>query len=258
MSTGVATLPAVMYVVGYNGVIPNTNPQADLSSPDDKSTIWPAPHDAKLELAVVIREALGQLNGANGQPLNSWIKVIEYGTFQTSMLRDDDNRQVPVIILNRSSDVPIRRGLGEEFGIFPAGAPDLTDASSIVPPGGAVNFRGQASRVMVDIWIFDTLPDRADQLYTIVKTILIALQTVMMKQLGYFEVTRVNGMDQQQIQIDQGGNPYVIFQRIITVRIEHPDYIAGAQQVAHLISQTQSLEDLDGAATGAKTTADFS
>lgn len=211
------------------GYVPDTLLQKGFSVPDDASTVWPAPHDPKLDTIEVLRAVFAQLGMQD-------IAISKDGAFTAAALKNAEGASVPYVTVTRSADLAVRRGVGNLVGVFGAGDPTMVDPAGIVPPGGAVAVRGEFSNTTIDITIADKNPHRADQLYIVIKMLMIAARPDF-NRLGYIDVRRVNGNDGAAIEVNSP-TPYLVFTRSLTYVLDYPDLICDVDACITLIKQS--------------------
>lgn len=220
-------------------ITPNDAGALDLQTPDSAlaSVIWPLPRSMKIDMAAVLNATLQHFG------LNSFVTVVTTGAFQPSMMRDADNNERAVIVLQRAGDEAQREALGELTEIF-----TFTDIQSgrVLDPGAVlanlpngehVIMKDQVSSELVDVWLFDENDERCEQLYLFVKTALFACTKTFTETLGYRNFIRVNGQDAQPTLEQISGGVYVVFQKNLMYRGEHIDFIAGIDRLANVIQE---------------------
>jgi len=225
--------------------------------PDNQKIIWPLQADAKNAICVLLKASLESL-GLTG---DKEIPIRKNGTFHQSYLfkrgvkvetekgpdgferirtkLTPENSQ-PLIIVGRESDVAVRIGVGEQVGEFQT--PQMIDPDGLLAGVPQVNVQGQNSDERIDIWIFDTNSQRADQIYTMVKLTMIAIQRAMIEQLGFWDVSRVGGGDGQDIILENVPGMIPVVQRTLTYRVLHVESITLVDQIAQVVAQTLHAE----------------
>jgi hypothetical protein len=248
------SLNARLFISNQPQVFPDQGSNPDLGTPDDTSVIWPIPRDAKTDVAVLLRLGLEQF----GNPVGS-IPVIKDGTFQQSLLRMYDVSKKndlahaptvsqPVIQVARAGDVARRISvseLAEGHGRKTSEGGDIVTDSETIPEDAEIYLRHQVSDVTIEINIYDTKENRADQLYLLIKTLMFAAEKTFMS-LGYLNVLRLNGVDNAGLTLDVPGGEALIFVRTLTYLMTHMDFIAGIATLGNLIGQELTIETVDG------------
>jgi len=254
MSAARTRLGAQMFIHRPLSVFPDSAANPDLSTPDDKTVVYPIPRDAKVDVAVFLKLGLAQFGNPLGQ-----IPVIRDGSFQASLLRMYDvtsqtdlahakTTPRPVIQVARASDVARRLAVNEGSLVSQKtsqGGNIVTNSES-VPEESHILTKDQVSDVTVEINIYATVETLADQLYLIVKTLMFEAEQVFMAELGYLNVLRKDGVDNAGLTMDVPGGEALIFVRTLTYLCTHLDFIAGINQLAALYGQSQTLYDADG------------
>jgi len=203
------------------------------NTPDNATTVWPAPHDPKIDCIEVLRIAFSRL-GLGDIPLS------KDGAFTAAQMKTPEGGSLPFVTVTRASDVAVRRGITNLIGVYAQGDPGLIDGSALVPPGGAAAVTGEYSQTTIDVTICDKNPHRADQIYQLVKLIMIAARREF-TTIGYIDVKRINGSDSAKVEINDP-TPYLLFTRTLTYMMDYPDYIVNVDALVHLIQQTLVLE----------------
>ena len=206
---------------------------AGFETPDDATAVWPVPHDPKIDVIEVLRLALSRLGLGD-------IPISKDGAFTAAQMKNAEGASIPYITVTRGSDVNVRRGMSNLIGVFGNGDPTLLDPTGIVPPGGAVAMYGEFSNTTIDITISDKNPHRADQMYQVIKQIMIAAHREF-TNIGYVDVKRLNGMDAASVKVDDP-TPYLIFTRTLSYLCDYPDYIANVDTLITLVKQTLVLD----------------
>jgi hypothetical protein len=197
--------------------------------PDDKTAVWPTPHDPKLDTIEILRAVFAELGLDD-------IAISKDGAFTAAQLVNEAGASVPYVTVTRSGDVGVRRGLSNLVSVLGAGDPLLVDPTGVVPAGGATAIYGEWSNTTLDITIADKNGHRADQVYIIVKLLMQAVRKEYTR-IGYVDVKRLNGVDGASIEIDSP-SPYLVFTRTLTYALDYPDYIASVDTLIHLVKQT--------------------
>ena len=198
-------------------------------TPDDKTAVWPVPHDPKIDVCEVLRTAFERLGLRD-------IPIAKDGAFTAAQMKNAKGASVPFVTVTRSSDVAVRRALSNLIGVFGAGNSTLIDDSGIVHEGGAAAIYGEFSSTTIDITISDKDSFRADQMYIVVKLLMQAARTEF-QRIGYIDVKRINGADAATVQINDP-TVFMVFTRTLTYLCDYPDYIANVDSVIHLVRQT--------------------
>ena len=201
-------------------------------TPNNESAVWPVPHDPKIDVIEVLRLAFSRLGLAD-------IPISKDGAFTTAQLKNDAGASIPYITVTRASDASVRRGLSNLIGVFGDGDSTLIDPTGIVQPGGAAAIYGEFSNTTIDITISDKNPHRADQMYQVIKQIMIAARKEF-TNIGYIDIKRTNGSDAAKVEINDP-TPYLIFTRTLTYMCDYPDYIANVDGLITLVKQTLVL-----------------
>lgn len=215
-----------------------------LSEPNDKETIWPEPHDAKIDIREILAAGLMLLELDD-------VPVVTDGSFNESLLTTKTGESVPVITIARTGDVGQRKALGDRVGTFIGGENPLLDCNKIVPDGQPVDMFAEWSLVSVDITVSDIDANRANQMYLIIKYIMLAGQKTF-RDIGYIDVIRTNGVDQVQ-PIDSIASG-LIHTRTLTYQLTHPDFIASLPTLVNLVKQTLTIKGTDGLTHGQAST----
>lgn len=216
-----------------------TTPQVDglnLAEPDGKAVIWPTPHDAKIDVATCLRLSLDRFELCD-------VPVNLDGSFQESQLTNAHGQSVPVITVLRTADITVRQALGNYVGPFIGSESPLLDPCNEIAKNGEVDVFAEWSRVSVDVTISDTNADRANQMYLIVKYIMMSAQKAF-REIGYLDIKRVNGVDQTQVSPDSPGAG-LIFTRTLSFEALHPDFMASTPTLVHLVKQSLTIPSLD-------------
>jgi hypothetical protein len=224
-------------------IIVNAPNQADLSSPDNTTVIWPKPRDPKIDIATIIETSLQKLGIGD-------VPVIKEGSFKSSLLQycqngcldacDCDKVSRPVVTVSRASDKTVRMAIGRLIGEFAANDPALLDPDAQVAPDGVVDVHGEHSDAQIDVVINDLNGPRADQMYQIIKLSMIAALQVFM-DVGYIDIKRVGGGDLAPLEIDSPV-PGLVSSRTLTYECRYPDYIATLPTLVHLVKQSMTIE----------------
>jgi hypothetical protein len=141
---------------------------------------------------------------------------------------------VPVVSIMRTADITAREALGGRIGTFIGGESPLLDPCGIVPDGEPVDLFAEFSVVTLDVTITDFIGYRANQMYLIIKYVMMTAQSVLHK-LGYVDLKRLNGVDQvQSIDAPAGG---LLHTRTLTYQMKHPDFVASLPTLVELVKQ---------------------
>lgn len=230
--------------------------QADLSGAYDTpgaKVLWPLPRDEKIDVVEVLKTALDNFAITD-------IPVGLIGSVSKSTLRKKTDKEppndwvwVPNIVVRRSFERAERMGIGEMAGIFvnvdgepvPAIVSYDQNGNPVTVPAGQVRqFRAQTSQTSIDIVIVDADEYRIDQLYKLVKLIMFATaNSVFMEELGYLNVIREGGGDDDPSEVSLDGGNYVLFTRTLTYGMSCPFFVAGIPRLAELIQQTLTVEE---------------
>ena len=202
-------------------------------TPDNVRAVWPIPHDPKIDTIEVLRLAFGILGLVD-------IPLSKDGAFTAAQMKDAAGASIPYITVTRSGDVGVRHGLSNLIGVFGSGSETLIDPTGIVKPGEAVAVSGEFSSTTIDITISDKNPHRADQMYQLIKLIMIAARKEF-TNIGYIDVKRTNGADAAKVEINDP-TPYLIFTRTLTYMMDYPDYVDTVDALARVIKQTLVLD----------------
>jgi hypothetical protein len=244
VSVGVASSGATLAIAPHVPLIDDSEFHQDLTHADGTSVIWPTPRAAQIDVAVVIAQGLALYGIASAE-----IPVITNGAFRTSMLRSDDGKFTnrPVIVVNLSSDTADRTGIGTTTGYFVNDGEQLVDVGEL-PDGAQVIMKNEASNVTVDVWVFDTNEERANNLYLTIKILMqAAAQTVFMEMLGYIKPPiRTGGNHSTALNLDHPGGEFLTFERQLTYSAQHLDFIGGVAQVINLIKEQLTVSGISG------------
>lgn len=219
-------MPVEMY-----GVTPQFD-ALNLGQPDDEKVIWPKPHDAKIDVAWALKLGLKYLE-LDDVPVN------EDGIFLESQLKNENDESVPVITIIRTADMTMRNALGNYQGNFIGQDNALVDPCGIIPEGKEVNIFAEWSKVSIDVTISDLIGWRANQMYLIVKYIMMTAQPDF-HAIGYLDLKRTNGVDQTQVAPDTVGSG-IIFTRTLTYELQHPDFVASLPTLVMLVKQSLTI-----------------
>ena len=232
--------------MGVDVILDPTVDQASLTQPNETKVIWPQPHDAKIDIATIIKAGLVALE-LDDVPVN------EDGAFVASQLHNELGQQVPVVTVLRVSDKTWRSGLGDVMGRFigagnsavtpPGYLPMINNSQEtekgcepIVPEGVTGTTFGEWSDVVIDVTVTDLNAYRGNQMYLILKYIMLTGQEEL-RRIGYLDCIRINGQDSQQVQPDTQGSGIMFF-RTLTYQVRHPDFIHSLDTLVHLVKQT--------------------
>ena len=220
------------------------NPSVDhrshtLSAPDDKEVFWARPHDMKLEMYAVLKAVLAYLGKGD-------VPIVQDGAFQPSLLTDEHQNSQTVICIGRTADSGFRRAIGSKVITTTAGDPRFFNSCGTLDPDTVVDVFSEWSNEQVDITIADTNSTRANEMYQIVKTIMIFAEE-QMRNIGYEDFIRTNGMD-QTVDLDAPGVG-IVFMKILSYRGTHRDEAIAIPEIATLVAQRQTITP-PGASSG--------
>jgi hypothetical protein len=220
----------------------------DLLQEDGKTLIWPVPHDAKLDVQRLLRTGLDAFGLTD-------VVVSKSGAFTQAQLENEDEASVPYITVLRTGDVQEPVGLGDLVAFMGKGDPKLVDQGLVnteddlangipsVPDGGTAVFHGWQSVVNLTVTISDKNSFRADQMYIIIKLMMLAAKEEF-RRIGYIRYIRTGGEDSQDLTIN-GSSPLVIYNRSLHFQFVHHDYVATIEAAVNLVKQTLNFNEAD-------------
>ena len=213
------------------------NPSVDhqhnaISEPDEKNVYWSDIHDMKVQIRAVLIEVLKSLHITN-------VPILNDGALQYSSLTDEEGKPRTVITIGRTSDVTLRRAIGDKIISTIGGSNLLCDPDGNIAEGTPVDVYGEWSVEGVDITIADLDSQIANTMYRVVKYIMI-MCGVEMRKLGYEDFKRSNGVD-QTVQIDAPGSG-LVYMKVLSYTGTHRDEVISLPQIAKLVAQRQTIQ----------------